>query len=130
MAITVVHRSFPLGGINISQRAYNDTTDDVPAHAAIPKADTDYGLAYAACTAANDNAVKASAGVLYGLVATGTGTAGTVALKDGGTTFFTASIPATAGIYPIPIPIYGITFGTNIHVVTTGTGVTAFATFL
>jgi hypothetical protein len=94
------------------------------------QADAGGAASYAACPAATDTAVKASAGTLLGVIATGTGTAGTVALKDGSTTYLTAGIPAAVTTIGLPLPPSGIAHATNIHVVTTGTGVTAAAAYI
>lgn len=88
------------------------------------------GASYAACPAATDTAVKASAGTLLGVWITGTGTAGDVALKDGSTTYFDAQVPAAVTTLTLPVPPGGIAHGTNIHVVTTGAGVSAAAVYV
>lgn len=87
-----------------------------------------YGVTPTACPAATATTVKTGAGALMHLSITGTGTTGTVSIKDGSTTLITYSIPATAGIYgPTSWPVEGMEFLTSCIITTAGTGVTALA---
>ena len=88
------------------------------------------GCLKATCPAATATTVKNAPGLLKGVWVAGTGTAGTVAVADGGSTYFTAQVPASATSFALPLPVEGVAHGTSIVVTTVGAGVTAAAFYV
>src|SRR2546425_5426066 len=80
---------------------------------------------YAPCANSTTTHVKTSAGLLHALWIAGTGTAGTVAVKDGTATVFTAGVPAAVGTWSLPLPPQGVRHDTLIDITCAGSGVTA-----
>ena len=88
------------------------------------------GVKQAACPAATATTVKNGPGLLKGLIVSGTGTAGSVAIADGAGTYFTAQVPASATTFGMPFPPEGVAHGTSIVITTVGAGVTAAAFYV